>query len=1320
MKTELNVLIVDDSEEDAILIMRELTRSYNAIHERVKSADEMSSALEKRKWDIVICDYIMPGFNSFAANDILKKMNIEIPFIVVSGKVDEETAVEVMKAGANDYVQKDRIARLLPAVKRELADAEMRIKSRKISEELDESNERYLNICESASDMIFAAMFESFIVYSNPSFQKAIGYTSEELLKVKVTDIVHPEYIGYWNSVLEKISASEKREKIELCLLTKKMHTVYVEGDCGVKYDKNGKMQLRGILHDVTVKRQSEEMKEKYKAIVNTSSEFMSMINSDYVYEAVNDAYCAAQGMEREQILGKTVAEVWGHKVFKEHVKENIDKCFDGQKIKYKEWIDFPKIGRKYHEVSLYPYMEKDKVVNVVIVTQDITNLDKMEAGRKQYIDGLSFLSKAAMGFIELAPESDIFKYVASCLEELVPESIIVTCAFMEEISAMKVKHVIGIGENIQKVMDIAGKNLLTDEYKIDEAKKKTFANGKLFKLEGGVHELSCNQIPRAACKMIERLFNITDIYAMGFTKKGELFGDAMIILKHELSQDKKMIIETFINQASAAMFHRKAEDNLKSSEERMRILFDFAPDAYALCDFEGNIIDCNRAFKKMTGYRKEEIVNKQVMELVNAKNDNAVKVQKDHEKDMSNGFVSEEYVIKSKDGKEIIAEITKFPLKVNSVSQVSPGKQAAGRAAEKQHNDTAKNMPNVLVIMRDITEKKRFVEEIRKLAKFVYENPSPMLRISKEGKLIYANPSGINILNDLKFEIDKTVPKQWATIVEEVIGSGQKKNIVLNLKERLFSFEVVPLSESGYVNFYGRDITESEMAEKALRESEEKYRTLFEESKDMVVITTPSGKVIDINRAGIEMMGYRDKQKIDDVDVTRDIYSSIEDRKSMLKQLQDNNYIKDFETVMMRKDGAKFTALLTSTTVLDAKGNIKEIRSIVKDITERRHMEAQLAQLQKMESLGMLAGGIAHDFNNLLTGIIGNVSDLKGRVAGQKEFADDITGIEESAKSAAGLTNQLLAFARGGKYIIGTIDLNNVMASTVKIITSTFNRNINVDAKLDESIPCIEADSVQIGQVVMNLCSNARDAMPHGGELTIRTGATTINEEDTKEFIEAKPGKYVYLSIADNGMGMDKETSRRIFEPFFTTKGVGSGTGLGLSVVYGIIKNHGGMVRVKSEPGKGSEFKVYLPASNKILKREEKNSIEQLKGKGELILVVDDEKEIRMLVKRILEKNGYKVLIAENGDEALGIFNSSGKDISLVILDMVMPNTDSEEVMGKMKEIKKDITVLVSTGYIESEKTNKMIRGGAMGIIQKPFNVEGLLTYTRDALSRV
>ena len=433
MDNELNILIIDDSEADAVLVMREMTRSLSAIYERVKNSNELAAALEGNKWDIIICDYIIPGFSAFSALQMVKEKKLDIPFIVVSGKVDETIAIDVMKAGANDYISKDKLGRLVPVIKRELNELESRVQRKKAEIELEQSNKRYLDICENANDLIFLARTDGRLIYTSPSFQNTTNYNKEELIDMKIDDIIDEESAGVWRGLTEKILANEETGRVELRLITKNKSIVYVEGDCGGQKDSSGKVLIRGLLRDITERKKSEEMWSKYKAIVNASSEFMSMVNHEYKYEAVNDAYCRAQGRQREDILGRTVNEIWGKGPFVSALISNIDKCFEGNIVKYKEWIEFPVSGRRCHEVSFFPYTEKNRVVNVVMVTKDITELDETEEKVKQYIANLSFLSKAAMGLIELDAASDVYEYIAERLIELLPTSIVIVGSLQKD-----------------------------------------------------------------------------------------------------------------------------------------------------------------------------------------------------------------------------------------------------------------------------------------------------------------------------------------------------------------------------------------------------------------------------------------------------------------------------------------------------------------------------------------------------------------------------------------------------------------------------------------------------------------------------------------------------------------------------------------------------------------------------------------------------------------------------------------------------------------------------------------------------------------------
>jgi PAS domain S-box-containing protein len=392
------------------------------------------------------------------------------------------------------------------------------------------------------------------------------------------------------------------------------------------------------------------------------------------------------------------------------------------------------------------------------------------------------------------------------------------------------------------------------------------------------------------------------------------------------------------------------------------------------------------------------------------------------------------------------------------------------------------------------------------------------------------------------------------------------------------------------------------------------------------------------------------------------------------------------------------------------------EVLVLIRNVTEKRRLEQQVLQAQKMESLGTLAGGIAHDFNNILAGILGYASFLKSKIGASHVFFKYVDTIERSAVRAADLTSKLLAFTRGDKVNYKPLNINKLIKETLEIILHTIDKSISVETKLDESLPTIMADAGQIQQVVMNLCVNARDAMSGGGKLSIATATVVIGANDPKAPADAKTGTYLKMSVTDSGSGMDQDVLTRIFDPFFTTKDKGQGSGLGLSVVYGIVKGHEGFVTVSSQPGQGTVFSVYFPVSGKP-EAQEIWTAEPLRGRGELIFVVDDESDIRDFIRDVLQSHGYRVLLAADGDQAFDIYQVRSQDIALVIMDMVMPEMGGEETFLKMKKINPGIKALLSTGYSQDGRVSEILSKGVMGFIQKPYDFNQLLAKIRQIL---
>ncbi len=573
---------------------------------------------------------------------------------------------------------------------------------------------------------------------------------------------------------------------------------------------------------------------------------------------------------------------------------------------------------------------------------------------------------------------------------------------------------------------------------------------------------------------------------------------------------------------------------------------------------------------------------------------------------------------------------------------------------------------------------------------------------------------------------IDEENAKIMYRVFNEVYRTGEpNKGFVSMIVKRDGTkapreYSVSLLRDSGGepVGFRGvaRDIGERVKAEEQLRESEKKYRTLFEESKDVIYISTPDGKLLDINPAGVELFGYSSKEELLRIDIVRDLYLDPNDRDAFQMAIVQQGFVKDYELAFKKRDGQPVTVLVTANAVKDDSGRMLTYRGIMRDITEKKRLEQQLLQAQKMESVGTLAGGIAHDFNNILGGILGYASFMKTKMEEGHPFFRYVDTIERSSIRAAELTSQLLAFARGGKYNVSSVNVNKIVDETIRMIARTFDKSIEIRTHLHPRLPMVEADSGQLLQVLMNLCVNAGDVMPAGGELTIETDIETLTEEDVKLRKGAQAGSYVCLTVTDTGIGMDRETQQRIFEPFFTTKKEGKGTGLGLSMVYGVVKNHGGLVRVHSDVGRGTTFKIYLPVSEKP-QTEEASETDAPLGGDEWILVVDDEEPIRSFVKDVLESNGYRVLSAENGAEAVSVYKEHDGDIDLVLLDMVMPRMGGHETFLRLRTHNPGVKALLCTGYSEDGKAQEILKSGVMGFIQKPYQGNTLLSKVRTTL---
>jgi two-component system cell cycle sensor histidine kinase/response regulator CckA len=640
--------------------------------------------------------------------------------------------------------------------------------------------------------------------------------------------------------------------------------------------------------------------------------------------------------------------------------------------------------------------------------------------------------------------------------------------------------------------------------------------------------------------------------------------------------------------------------------------------------------------------------------------------------------------------------------------------------------------------IQRDFSEKRRLQEQLRvsesRYRNLVEQANDLVILLNEKCEFMFANKRFFELTQYVANEIwGKPVSilvaaDETETIMRQIQGqlNSPDKNLRYTIRlltkfneEHVVDFSMTTLSDANKMSgilAIGRDVTVEQSVKTALRESEEKYRSLVEHSL-LGVLVIQDDAIIYANPTLSNLF-------------ENDLDSLI--GKSLDSFIHPNDYVQLFEkfseAALSPNRDVKFTIR-----VVTRSGGVKmvegwaagitylgkpAIQAALVDVTETKKLEEQLIQSQKMESIGQLASGVAHDFNNLLGSIYGVIGILREKLAQlDPNLRKYIDILDSTSQRAAELTSQLLTFSRQHEGNIKPERLNDIVHDAIRILIRSIGKNIKVESVLDPMLYPIEADSGQIESALINLCINARDAMPSGGTLRIETSNAEFTAQKTKRIPDAQPGKYVCMSVSDTGIGMSKDIQQKIFEPFFTTKPIGKGTGLGLSIVYGIVKNHGGLINVYSEQGHGSTFRLYFPASEREPLDEEAIGATEIPRGEETVLIIDDEATLLDLTRETLESLGYKVITAEGARAGIDIFRSRHPEIDLVILDMLMPDMTGTEVYPILKSIRRRCPVLLATGLSVGERVDGMVAMGVNGVVSKPYSVNDLAVHVRKAI---
>ena len=608
---------------------------------------------------------------------------------------------------------------------------------------------------------------------------------------------------------------------------------------------------------------------------------------------------------------------------------------------------------------------------------------------------------------------------------------------------------------------------------------------------------------------------------------------------------------------------------------------------------------------------------------------------------------------------------------------------------------------------------------------------PEIIFVLSRDGRYLRvpetsANPlylPGTNLVGQVfTDELSPDAAARALAAIAEAIDTGTPVSMEysLPLEEPVWLSVTVSRLDADSVVWVARDVTADRKAQEALTQSEKRYRLFFEHNPaPMWVYDRTSLKFLEVNTAAVEHYGY----SLDEFSAMTILdLREPEEQQRLLEFLaaRPSEQLTHFEARHLRKDGSVIDVEVRSHSI-EVPGREGRL-VLVTDVTERRELQERLLQSQKMEAIGQLAGGVAHDFNNLLTVITGYAAMLLSDLDPEHASRTDVLEIQSAAERATILTRQLLAFSRRQVLQPKVIDLNQLISDLSRMLQRLLREDIEVTMDLAPDLWHVSADPSQIEQVIVNLMVNSRDALPSGGRIKIETNNVILDEEYAHLHADARPGPYVVLSATDTGTGMTPEIRSRVFEPFFTTKSKGSGTGLGLATVYGIVKQSGGYIWVYSEPGHGTTIKIYFPRDTRPTDSEQElvPTLEQTGRESGTILVVEDEDLVRKAVCRILNRFGFEVLEAENGAAALGIFDSHPEPILLVISDMVMPKMGGQEVITALRERGSDVPVLLMSGYNENAALNQTGLDSGSLFLNKPFTPDSLMDKVRNVLMHV
>ncbi len=1188
----------------------------------------------------------------------------------------------------------------------------MLVERKKAEERLRGSEELYRTLVSLSPDAISMADMNGLLTFTSPKAMQMFGDSpDDEILGRSVLGWVAPDEQEKASADIQHLLTEGKLPATEYTLLKKDGTRFTGEVNASVIYSPDGStMSIIAIIRDITERKRAQDevfnSRQMLRSVLDNIPQRVFWKDRNLVFAGCNKPFILDCGYEDPgEIVGKTDYEHASAATAELYRADDREVMDSGRaKINYEEPQIRPDGSLAWLMTSKVPMYDRDgQVIGVLGTYADITERKLMEENISQTNAYLENIFDSSPDAIAIVDKHERFIRWNKMAEDL-------------------------FGYTFEEMKGKSAFDLYADKDEIKKMRKSLGREGSVKKWEMRMVRKDGSIVP----------FEIST----GLLKDSQNETIGSISVARDLSGIKEALSALKVSHErlyQEIAERKQTEEALRESELRLRTILQTVNEGFWLIDNDTATMDLNRRMCAILGRNREEVFGRKIFDFVDSEN-KAVFNQQIRLR--AHGEVGTyEIALSRPDGSNVFCLFNATPLfdgsgnkigsfaMVTDISERKKAEEALGRS-QRQLADIIEFLPDATFVINNegtVIAWNRAMEEMTGI---------PQNKMIGKGDFEYSLPffgSRRPILIDLVFASEEkkteyydSVTTVGGSIVAEIYAPetyGGKGAYLWGVATALFDEQgnVTGAIEST------RDISERKLAEIALRESEERFSRFFRVSPVGTSITRLSdGRFMDANDAFLGLSGYKLAELVSEDTLKLEIWARPEDRSKMLKTLEEQGRLQDFETRFRRKSG-EIMDVLISAEVIEMAGQ-QYMLALTHDITERKRgeeerkkLEEQLFQAQKIESVGRLAGGVAHDFNNMLGVIIGRAEMALGQDVSPDKLQHHLEEILKAGLRSADLTRQLLAFARKQTAIQKVLDLNDTISGMLNMLQRLIGEDIDLLWAPGPDLWKVKIDPSQVDQILANLAVNARDAISGVGAITLRTQNVVIDGSMGAETPELIPGQYVLLTVSDNGTGMSQEVREKIFEPFFTTKELGKGTGLGLSTVYGIVKQNDGFIYVASEPGKGTTFTIYLQRFEAETAQVPSEEITGKRPTGtETILLVEDDEAILNLGTIILENLGYKVLAAHTPVYALHLVEEHPGDIDLLITDVVMPEMNGRELAEQLKVIRPNLKCLFMSGYTADVIAHRGILDEGVNFIRKPFGSDDFSARVRQVLDHL